>query len=189
MVWKPIEEQFSTFNSEVSEALSRLEKLSRLSELEDISHLNSTLAALPSLSAGQSPDDPASLPCFIYPSSRTSRFFDRTEDIIEMDRYFGNGAQDPDQPFRSIALYGIGGVGKSSVALRYAETRIHRKELDAMFWVAGEKEVTLRQSFSDIAVRLKLPGAQAKDYDQNRTLVLEWIQTTGKAKDTCSLLR
>lgn len=188
-VWKPIEEQFNTFNSEVSETVSRLEKLSRLSELEDITHLNSTLAALPRLSVRQSPDETASLPCFIYPSSRTFRFFDRTEDIIEMDRYFGNVAHDPNQPFRSIALYGVGGVGKSSIALRYAETRIHRKELDAMFWVAGEKEVSLRQSFSDIAVRLKLPGAQVKDYDQNRTLVLEWFQTTGKASNTCCLLR
>lgn len=98
-----------------------------------------------------------------------------------MDRFFNNGVEEKSQPFRSLALYGIGGVGKSSVALRYAEARIHRKELDAMFWIAGEKEVTLRQSFTDIAVRLKLPGAQPKDHDQNRTLVLDWLQNTGKS--------
>ncbi|EEP78975.1 predicted protein [Uncinocarpus reesii 1704] len=95
-----------------------------------------------------------------------------------MDRYFNSGAEDSSQSFRSLALYGIGGVGKSSVALRYAETRIHRKELDAMLWVAAEKEVTLRQSFTDFAMRLKLPGAQPKDHDQNRTLVLDWLQNT-----------
>ena len=102
-----------------------------------------------------------------------------------MDRYFGSGTQDTNQSFRAIALHGIGGVGKSSVAQRYAETRIHCKELDALFWVTAEKEATLRESFSNIAVRLKLPGAQAKDYDQNRTLVLDWLQTTGEAINIC----
>lgn len=50
-----------------------------------------------------------------------------------------------------------------------------------MFWVGGEKENTLRQSFSDIALRLKLAGAQTRDHDQKRTLVLDWIQTTGRS--------
>lgn len=134
-------------------------------------------------------DEPANLPCFIYPTSRTVRFFDRTEDIIQIDRYFNNRAQDADQPFRSLTLYGIGGVGKSSVALRYAETRIRRKELDAMFWVAGEKEVTIRQSFTDIAVRLGLPRAQPKDHDQNRTLVLDWLHNTGEIPPAYSFRR
>jgi hypothetical protein len=106
-----------------------------------------------------------------------------------MDRFFNNRAKDVSQPFRSLALYGIGGVGKSSVALRYAETRIHRKELDAMFWIAGEKDVTIRQSFTNIAVRLKLPGAQPKDHDQNRTLVLDWLQNTGETLRLCYVPR
>ena len=49
-----------------------------------------------------------------------------------MDRHFNNEAQDASQLFRSLALYGIGRVGKSSVALRYAATRLDRKEQDAM---------------------------------------------------------
>lgn len=106
-----------------------------------------------------------------------------------MDRHFNNGSQDANQPFRSLALYGIGGVGKSSVALRYAETRIRRMELDAMFWIAGEKEVNIRQSFTDIAVRLKLPGAQLRDHDQNRTLVLDWLQNTSETIRLCYMPR
>ncbi|KAH8807474.1 P-loop containing nucleoside triphosphate hydrolase protein [Xylogone sp. PMI_703] len=152
--------------------------MSGLSGLDDLNQLQSALAASePSLRPSR--DEPASLPCFIYPTSRTFRFFDRTEDIIQIDKYFNNRFEDACQPIRSLALHGVGGVGKSAVALRYAETRIQRKELDAMFWISGEKEVTIRQSFTDIAVRLKLPGAQPKDHDHNRTLVLGWLQNTG----------
>jgi hypothetical protein len=153
--------------------------MSRLSGLDDLNQLQSPLVTSKP-SPHQSPEEPVNLPCFIYPASRTVRFFDRTADIIQIDRHFNNGSQDNNQPFRSLALYGIGGIGKSSVALRYAEARIRSKELDAMFWIAGEKEVTIRQSFTDIAMRLKLPGAQLKDHDHNRTLVLDWLQNTGE---------
>ncbi|KAI0100214.1 NB-ARC and TPR domain protein [Nemania sp. FL0031] len=175
-VWSPLEQQFNAFISEVDEATSRLERMSRPPDLENLTQLQSALTF--DQSPKQDLNEQATLPCFIYPTSRTLRVFDRTEQIIQMDRYFNNGTQDADQPFRSIALYGIGGVGKSSVALKYAETRIHRKELDAMFWIAGEKEVTIRQRFTDIAVRLKLPSSHPTDHDRNRTLVLDWLQQT-----------
>lgn len=179
-IWKRLEQQVSTFNFGIDEAVSRLEKISRLSGLDNLHQLQSALS-MPESLPRQNPDEQASLPCFIYPISKTLRFFDCTEDAIQIDRYFNKGGQDTGQQFQSLTLYGVGGVGKSSVALRYAETKIHNKELDAMFWIFGEKEVTIRQSFTDIAVQLKLPGAQPKDHDQNRTLVLDWLQNTSKA--------
>lgn len=113
----PLEKHFDNFNNEVSETVSRLQKLSRLSDIDNISQSNSALSSLPALSRAQSPEESANLPCFIYPSAKTSCFSDRTDDIIEMDRYFGSGVHDPENQLRSIALYGVGGVGKSSVAL------------------------------------------------------------------------
>ncbi|KAI0869266.1 P-loop containing nucleoside triphosphate hydrolase protein [Hypoxylon argillaceum] len=123
-------------------------------------------------------DDLATLPCYVYPTTRTHRFFDRTDDIIGMDRFFNNAIPESSAQFQALALYGIGGVGKSSIALRYAEMRIRNKDLDAMFWVGGEKENTMRQGFTDIAVRLKLPGAQLRDHDKNRSLSLDWLEQT-----------
>lgn len=164
-------------NSEIDKAVSGVGQLST-SGLNSLNQLQSALTA--SQPKAQSPYETASLPCFIYPTSKTFRFFDRAEDIVQIDRFFNNGTPGVSQPFRSLTLHGIGGVGKSAVALRYAETRIHCKKLDAMFWIASEKEVTIRQSFTDIAMRLKLPGAEIKDHDQNRTLVLDWLQKTGK---------
>lgn len=91
-----------------------------------------------------------------------------------MEDYFSN--VDLGTTFRSLALHGLGGVGKSTMALRYAENKLQHGELDALFWVYNEKLVSIRHSFTDIALRLKLPDVRPGDHDENRALVLNWLQ-------------
>ena len=113
------------------------------------------------------------LPTRIYPS-----FFDRVDTFEKIDQVFGRDGSATS--FRSIALFGLGGIGKSSIAARYIEREIGEKKYDAMFWVYGETTASLRQSFTDIALRLKLPGAQPNLHDENLIQVQSWFQTTGK---------
>lgn len=124
------------------------------------------------------PEEEAKLPCVILPAIRTSRFFGRTDVIEKINQHFDQ--VDSRASFRSLALYGLGGVGKSAIALRFAEARFQRGELDAMFWVYSEKPVTIRQSFTDIAMQLRLRDARPKDHDENHSLVLSWLQQTRK---------
>jgi hypothetical protein len=130
-----------------------------------------------STKASQSKDRPK-LPCVILPRFRTSHFFDRTDVIERMENYFNQ--VDFDTTFRSLAIHGLGGVGKSTVALKYAERKLQNSELDVLCWVYSEKLVSLRQSFTDIALRLKLPDARPGDHEENHALVLNWFQNTGK---------
>ncbi|KAM0335642.1 hypothetical protein ACHAQA_000691 [Verticillium albo-atrum] len=139
---------------------------------------DSTNPAMPSSSFIKF-DEPANLPCFVFPSFRPVRFFDRRDVVSKIEEHFNMSNADVENSFRSLALYGLGGVGKSSVALRYAEASIRRGEVDAVFWAHSEKPVTIRQSFTNIAMRLKLPDSQGKDHDENRHLVLSWLQRTG----------
>ncbi|KAI1352908.1 Tetratricopeptide-like helical [Xylaria sp. FL0043] len=121
-------------------------------------------------------EDQAKLPCIILPPIRTSRFFGR-EDVIEnMDLYFGK--IDTATSFSSLAIYGLGGIGKSTIALRYAEQKLRQDELDALFWVHSEKLASIRQSFTDIAMRLRLADAMQGDHSKNQALVLNWLQHT-----------
>ncbi|GFF21642.1 hypothetical protein ATEIFO6365_0015021400 [Aspergillus terreus] len=78
----------------------------------------------------------------------------------------------------SRSLWGLGGTGKSSIAARYIEKKIEEDEYDVVFWVYGEKTASLRQSFTDIAMRLKLPGAQPNLHSENLILVQNWFQST-----------
>lgn len=66
--------------------------------------------------------------------------------------------------------------------LRYVETKVSKDEYDAMFWVHAEKDASMRQSFTDIALKLKLPEARPQTHDENLSLVQDWLQSTGKLK-------
>jgi len=142
--------------------------------MDDASRKNSGTISLSKQSSQA--EEEARLPCVILPSIRTTRFFDRTDVIDQVEKFFQQA--NCEQGFRSLALYGLGGVGKSSVALRYAEAKLRNGELDALFWVYSEKSVSISQSFTDIALRLKLPDAKTGDHEENRKLVLDWLQYT-----------
>ena len=77
---------------------------------------------------------------------------------------------------RSLALHGLGGVGKSHVALKYAHAQSHA--LDAVLWVHSETPAALEQSFTNIAMRLTLPDASPQKHEENRIMVLTWLQQT-----------
>ena len=53
-----------------------------------------------------------------------------------------------------FALYGLGGVGKTQIALQYANQA--REEYRAILWVAADTTISMEQSFRDIAQRLNL---------------------------------
>ena len=166
--------------SRIERALSTTQHAGRF-DADDILQLQSMLTLSPKAgSASSQPqyqsDEVAKLPCFIPPPFRIPRFFNRTDVMAKMEEFFSE--QDTKCSFQSLALYGLGGVGKSSVALRYAERRLRNGELDAMFWVPSEKAVTIRQAFTDIALRLKLPGARPMDHEEHYALVFNWLQHT-----------
>ncbi|KAI1737183.1 hypothetical protein F4680DRAFT_460693 [Xylaria scruposa] len=177
--WQPLESDFSSTIQVMDGYLLRVEKLSNLVErparhdddgVSGPSESTSLLRRLSELG------EPARLPCVILPDIRTSRFFDRTNFIAKIEDHFNQA--NSTGAFQSLALYGLGGVGKSTIALRYAEAKLRRGELDALFWVYSEKLVSIRQSFTTIATRLKLPDARQGDHDENHALVLNWLQHT-----------
>lgn len=186
--WEPLEQQYNSVIREIDGSMSRIERAFSTTkragrfDVDDILQLQSMLALSspkPGLASRQSQDrsdEVAKLPCIIPPPFRIPRFFDRTDIMAKMEGFFGE--HDTEDSFRSLALHGLGGVGKSSVALEYAERRLRNGELDAMFWIPSEKAVTIRQAFTEIALRLKLPDARPMDHEENYEIVLDWLRHT-----------
>lgn len=113
----------------------------------------------------------------MLPESRSTRMFNRVDVFEKLDQLL---APTTGRTFRSVALHGMGGVGKSTVASTYIETKYEEHAYDAVLWARGEKSVSLSQSFTEIALRLKLPGAKPQNHDENLVLVQDWFRTTGK---------
>ncbi|KAK0609961.1 hypothetical protein B0T17DRAFT_593821 [Bombardia bombarda] len=157
---KLIIRRFNMANQELGEAVTRVEKLAAV--------LSSPRSQLhPRSGSGR---------CLITPPNRMTRFFDRVNVFKDLDRILGLDVRGT--PFRSVAVYGVGGVGKSSIVSTYMEARYKENVYDVCLWVKGEKPASLRQSFTDIAIRLKLPDAQAQNHDDNLALVQDWFQET-----------
>lgn len=124
----------------------------------------------------ENPYDRAAFPVDNLPKIRTEIFFGREANIERVDKFLGNQTV---QQLRTYLIYGQRGVGKTQIALEYA--RLYRSKFDAVFWIRCETSASLRQSFSEIAVKLELAQQdQLSRFEENQIKVLEWLTKTNK---------
>ncbi|KAI9732879.1 MAG: hypothetical protein M1834_003819 [Cirrosporium novae-zelandiae] len=76
----------------------------------------------------------------------------------------------------SCTIHGIGGIGKTSTALKFTYT--YREKFDAVFWVSAdpEQETETLRTFSNIGRRLGLFDSDVIQESQVE-IVLDWLQT------------
>ncbi|TPX16723.1 uncharacterized protein E0L32_003664 [Thyridium curvatum] len=111
------------------------------------------------------------------PRGVSSRLFTGRREVLERlgevfhSRPAGSG------PRREFLMYGMGGVGKTQIALKFGET--HADNFKHMFWVDATDSITLDQSFASIG--LEVMGPQAGSGGRGTTKqVLNWLS---KSKD------
>ena len=114
----------------------------------------------------------------VLPPTQTSRFFNR----IGYNKRIDDGLQSAavQDKFGSVGLHGLGGVGKSTVAIKYVEHKLENESLNAVFWVCGQKDIAMKQSFTDVARKLGLASAKSQAHDENLASVQDWLRNTGK---------
>ncbi|KAG8530142.1 uncharacterized protein KY384_005625 [Bacidia gigantensis] len=82
---------------------------------------------------------------------RNRRFVGRTEKLKELEgRLFNNGG------YQKLALFGLGGVGKSQVALEFAYRVTESRPDYSIFWVPAVSRESFEQAYEDITTRCSI---------------------------------
>ncbi|HET8843692.1 MAG TPA: helix-turn-helix domain-containing protein, partial [Ktedonobacteraceae bacterium] len=78
----------------------------------------------------------------------------------------------------SLALRGLGGVGKTQIALEYAYR--YALEYSAVFWISAETVESIVSSLLYVAETLRLPEREDKNQQRVFAAVQRWLSTHGK---------
>ncbi|KAJ5160967.1 uncharacterized protein N7482_007971 [Penicillium canariense] len=89
-------------------------------------------------------------------------------------------------PGSRIALVGLGGVGKSQLAIEYSYRVRSESPTTWVFWVHASNAARFEQSFRNIADQVKIPGRQESKVNILE-LVENWLRDEKKGKWVCIL--
>ena len=123
--------------------------------------------------------DEDAIRCHHLPSELNPRFWGRESALQAIE-----AALNPDngtKSLQSFALYGMGGVGKTQIALQYANR--NRERFNVILWVAADSTISIGQSFLDIARHLGLVTTD-EDIPDSVTAILKvksWLAKSRKS--------
>lgn len=85
----------------------------------------------------------------------------------------------PGRSQRSVALHGLGGVGKTQLALKYVYD--YQASYTAIFWISADSESKLSEGYSEIASLLRLEASKLSDQNEIVKEVKRWLRSNSDA--------
>jgi hypothetical protein len=126
-------------------------------------------AARPSLEGG-----PKLPRVWNVPHMRSPSFAGRTDELDRLHQGFARRI--PRSPVQ--AIHGLGGIGKTALALEYVYRFAH--EYDVVGWVRSGEAATLAADLADLVVELGLPGSIEPDRFAALEALRRWLTRTGR---------
>lgn len=113
------------------------------------------------------------------PFGVNERFYGR-EDVLQRVREVLDPQEGTFQP-RSLALHGMGGVGKTQIALQYANSSRHI--YNAIFWISADNSIKMAQNFLEVGQKLGLipDNNEAQDSFAAMVTVKSWLAETSES--------
>jgi DNA polymerase III delta prime subunit len=117
----------------------------------------------------------ARFPCHEIPHENDT-FLGRTTQIDDLKKGLASKQQ---MTLCTVIISGFAGIGKSSLAVEAAHQLEKAQSYDSILWLNASNRDRLRESYTKIACRLLLEGANEKsDKDLNYMLVKQWLDKT-----------
>ncbi|KAH7108962.1 P-loop containing nucleoside triphosphate hydrolase protein [Dactylonectria macrodidyma] len=119
---------------------------------------------------------------FLVPYNQNPDFVGRSGILEDLERQLGCGQRQGAVKSRSrVSLYGLGGVGKTQIALAYVYWLQEMCPDVSVFWVHASNAERFRQAYSSIAQECGIPG-----YDDPKadvlSLVKTWLEKTYRSR-------
>jgi len=126
-------------------------------------------------SVTEQPRFPGALPrIWNVPHNRNPNFTGREEHLANLKAALSSGRP----AALTQAIHGLGGVGKTQLALEYAYR--NAAEYDIVWWVRSEEPATLASDYASLANALDLPEKEATDQELIIKAVKQWLEQNPK---------
>jgi hypothetical protein len=182
LTWGSIHSKFAEVLSNISKKIEHLQKLVEANNSIQVNRNQAQLAqSLSALTMNRVVTDESAvtLPCNTLPFFRNPSFYGRKDILLSIGEHLDHAKQTAG--IRSAALWGAAGIGKSQIALEFANLQSHTG-LQVIIWIDCETNAQISNGFNKAVERLGLPDYHAKNTpDQNRLFMLQWLQKTGKS--------
>ncbi|KAJ5716382.1 tetratricopeptide and DUF676 domain protein [Penicillium malachiteum] len=113
-----------------------------------------------------SPGQPAPLLWRVPPFSSTS-YFERYLPLKKIEASFAQASE------KTFGIHGIGGVGKTQLALKYVSQ--HAKRYSHVFWAVADSGLKLQTALREMAIELGILDESTSDLDKGRVTMINWF--------------
>ncbi|MFE2432625.1 NB-ARC domain-containing protein, partial [Streptomyces sp. NPDC059373] len=108
------------------------------------------------------------------PESVSGIFVGREQELTDLRGMLAGGGSAAVVQARVRAVHGLGGVGKSTLALHYADR--YRSAYTLVWWITAESPESIVTGLAGLAMRVCPQWAQAAEPDERAAWAITWLQ-------------
>ncbi|KAH7140649.1 P-loop containing nucleoside triphosphate hydrolase protein, partial [Dactylonectria macrodidyma] len=147
-----------------------------LQELKSIISKAMKRAVLPSTSRASF--SKSSTPFFYVPYARNEFFVGRSSTLKQLNSWIGSPVENRERGIhKRAALHGLGGIGKTQVAIEWAYEKRQGGEHLSIFWIHSSTAERFTEAYTSIAREFQIPGHSCGGPELLR-LVKEWLESS-----------
>lgn len=108
------------------------------------------------------------LRCWHVPP-KADLFIGRTIPLKKLEEHFSNSF---DKNTKPLVCFGLGGIGKTALALNFVHEHVKKKKYKHIFWFSADSKESLIKDYLDLAKKLECPHTEEK---AQISYVLDWF--------------